>query len=222
MSQDLWIIVPRWTEFQHYRDRDPKWIKVYNNLLSSDDYLDLSGHRRAVLHGLWLAYAASGCELRLNTRSLSRRLQLKVTSADLDALEGGSWIGYATTPEKVTNEWASRYVSDDARATVLERDDHKCVVCGSTERLEIDHKTPISRGGTGEIENLQTLCRSHNRQKKDGASVPDLSSVSLPRVREEKREEEKRGAVGVGVNGSPDSPQPRLKSVKDQVRESLG
>lgn len=37
-----------------------------------------------------------------------------------------------------------------------------CVVCN---RLTIDHITPIHRGGTNEISNLQFLCRSHNSKK---------------------------------------------------------
>lgn len=31
--------------------------------------------------------------------------------------------------------------------------------------LEIDHIVPVSEGGGNEIENLQWLCRYHNRQK---------------------------------------------------------
>ncbi len=54
-----WIVIPRWEEFQHYRDRDPKWIKVYTRLLADPDYLALTVRSRAVLHGLWMLYAAS-------------------------------------------------------------------------------------------------------------------------------------------------------------------
>ena len=49
-----WIEIPNWDRFQHYRDRDPPWIKFYTELLHDPDYLALSGDQRAILHGLWL------------------------------------------------------------------------------------------------------------------------------------------------------------------------
>ena len=44
----------------------------------------------------------------------------------------------------------------------------KCFYCGRTNRiryLEIDHKYPLSRGGSNEIDNLQLLCTPCNMRK---------------------------------------------------------
>jgi hypothetical protein len=41
----------------------------------------------------------------------------------------------------------------------------KCAACGSMENLVIDHKVPISRGGSDSDENLQPLCRPCNISK---------------------------------------------------------
>jgi 5-methylcytosine-specific restriction endonuclease McrA len=38
----------------------------------------------------------------------------------------------------------------------------KCVRCGSTENLELEHITPISQGGSNHIENLTTMCAECN------------------------------------------------------------
>lgn len=41
----------------------------------------------------------------------------------------------------------------------------KCVGCGRTERLTIDHIIPRSAGGGDDWSNLQTLCHYCNTQK---------------------------------------------------------
>ena len=42
-----------------------------------------------------------------------------------------------------------------------------CVHCGSTQKLEVDHIIPTSRGGEHSEHNFQILCRKCNRSKKD-------------------------------------------------------
>lgn len=51
------------------------------------------------------------------------------------------------------------------RREVFAHDNWMCVYCKSKRRLEIDHVTPIAKGGTDERSNLQTLCRTCNRRK---------------------------------------------------------
>lgn len=61
-------------------------------------------------------------------------------------------------------------VSNKMRFAVYERDGYKCRHCGKsdlTENLEIDHIKPISKGGKSTYDNLQTLCRSCNKNKGD-------------------------------------------------------
>lgn len=91
------IVIAGWDRFQHYKDRWPPWIKNYTELLADDDYLSLSGHRRSILHGLWLAYAMSHGRLTDDTASLSRRLSLRVTTADLEALNHAGFIHFSAS-----------------------------------------------------------------------------------------------------------------------------
>ena len=44
------------------------------------------------------------------------------------------------------------------RAKIFARDFWRCRKCGAASRLELDHKVPLSKGGTDESENLQALC----------------------------------------------------------------
>jgi 5-methylcytosine-specific restriction endonuclease McrA len=46
------------------------------------------------------------------------------------------------------------------------------VKCGQSAKndgvaVEVDHIVPVAKGGTNDIENLQTLCRNCNQGKKD-------------------------------------------------------
>ena len=83
-------------------------------------------------------------------------------------------------------EWQSigntyRATRDDRRARskgwyklrfiVLKRDDYRCQICGRDAqdgiKLEVDHKTPVAKGGTDDPLNLWTLCFDCNRGKRD-------------------------------------------------------
>ena len=54
------------------------------------------------------------------------------------------------------------------RHEVFKRDGYRCRECGASKdetSLEIDHIVPVAKGGTNDIDNLQTLCRECNRMK---------------------------------------------------------
>jgi 5-methylcytosine-specific restriction endonuclease McrA len=47
----------------------------------------------------------------------------------------------------------------------LEVLNYKCQMCGTYERITIDHIIPLTKGGTNHIDNLQPLCHSCNSSK---------------------------------------------------------
>ncbi len=51
------------------------------------------------------------------------------------------------------------------REGIKARDGHKCVYCGSSENLTVDHVRPKSKGGTDTADNLVTACRPCNQAK---------------------------------------------------------
>lgn len=50
------------------------------------------------------------------------------------------------------------------REEIFERDNYKCFYCGGAAN-EIDHKNPISRGGTDSKRNVVACCKSCNKEK---------------------------------------------------------
>jgi group II intron reverse transcriptase/maturase len=75
--------------------------------------------------------------------------EMKTTTPFPDIPFPRFWEGQ-TTPAKA--DWA------DLRPTVLERDGHRCAQCGSLENLHVHHRQARRRGGTNQMDNLQTLC----------------------------------------------------------------
>lgn len=54
-------------------------------------------------------------------------------------------------------------ISQNKRARILSSG--KCVVCGATENLTVDHIIPLAKGGNNSESNLQVMCKSCNSRK---------------------------------------------------------
>lgn len=50
---------------------------------------------------------------------------------------------------------------------VYARDQFKCIICGSSRDLTVDHVWPLIRGGTNDETNLASMCSKHNSAKSD-------------------------------------------------------
>lgn len=73
---------------------------------------------------------------------------------------------------KQSAQYQRSLMTDKLRYQVLNRDGHRCVICGASARdgvkLHVDHILPVSKGGKTELSNLRTLCERCNLGK--GAS----------------------------------------------------
>ena len=62
----------------------------------------------------------------------------------------------------------TRVIPSEVKVEVWRRDNGRCVKCGATDNLHLDHVLPFSRGGTSLLaENIQILCARHNLEKHD-------------------------------------------------------
>lgn len=95
---ERWIVVPNWEKFQHYKDRNPAWIKLYTELQDKDEWLDLSLRLRGMLCGIWLLYAKSGQQLGASPARLGRMLgESTVRVRDLERLESAGFITFSAS-----------------------------------------------------------------------------------------------------------------------------
>lgn len=86
----------------------------------------------------------------------SGKKQSRTAAAIAASLRRAAWVAAA-----------GGLIAKEVRAAVFEQDGRRCRKCGATERLSLDHKRPISKGGTNDRANLQTLCVPCNSAKCD-------------------------------------------------------
>lgn len=65
----------------------------------------------------------------------------------------------------------TRYIPARVRHAVWKRDGGRCVGCGTTVNLHLDHRTPFIHGGPASVENLRLVCANSNLRR--GASGLD-------------------------------------------------
>ena len=66
--------------------------------------------------------------------------------------------------------YTKKTISHKTKLKVLAGDKYQCKHCGTNENLTVDHIIPESKGGSSELDNLQTLCASCNSKK--GVKLP--------------------------------------------------
>jgi len=87
---ERWVVVRNWDKFQHYKDREPLWIKLYLELRDSDEWSGLSWAQRGLLVSIWMEFGASRGVLRAS--SLSQRCRQKTRKDTLDSLVSAGFI----------------------------------------------------------------------------------------------------------------------------------
>lgn len=97
-----------------------------------------------------------------------------LTKIFLEDIEPNSIINseFAKKENKNKDKETRDPISPKLRFEVFRRDKYVCQYCGAAGpkvELEVDHKIPVSRGGTDDIDNLTTACFKCNRGK--GVSV---------------------------------------------------
>jgi hypothetical protein len=150
VSPELWIEIANWDRFQHYKDRNPPWIKNYTELLHNPNYLELPLRLRGILHGLWLLYAASHRKLPASTSYINRALGLATEWEARKQARQRRELG-----ESVVSEWRERGESlvsgwrVDGESPVRMRDLNRLEHSGFIKLVAI---TPLDLARSREVE----------------------------------------------------------------------
>lgn len=193
------LSVKNFEQFQHYKDRTPPWIKLYNELLEDYEFSALKDTSKAHLMLIWLLASRSNNQIPYDAKWIANKIGAN-TPVDLDALLDSGFLIEDGEPHQPA-DWGSRYIKKTDKDAVWERDGGACTACGSRKRIEYDHIIPVSKGGTSAASNLQLLCASCNRKKRvrstryadTETSVQTTTNArSLERETERETEGEKR------------------------------
>ena len=83
--------VRNWDEFQHYKDRDPAWIKLYNRLLDDYSFGLLPDSRKWHLIGIFLLASRHNNRVPRDPAWVSRKIGAQVP-VDLGLLERAGFL----------------------------------------------------------------------------------------------------------------------------------
>lgn len=145
-------------------------VKFDTRFIHAPDVLFLSD-RAFRLHVASICWSASHSTATViparNLTHISRVRQAAKAAAELVA--AGLWSkredgDFVIVHDAFTIEREPSY-GPGQRERIYARDGHRCVTCGATEDLTLDHIHPRSRAGNDSDKNLRTLCRPCNSSK---------------------------------------------------------
>lgn len=87
-----------------------------------------------------------------NSKSSSKRSRIAKAKTGLTGTRAEKWYG-------------SKWIRPEKRRAIYNRDANKCVYCGKSHDLTLDHVVSAEAGGTNDVSNLVTACRSCNSRK---------------------------------------------------------
>lgn len=171
-----------------------RWFRFYDETLNDPKTLKLSDKTFRVWVGILCAASKNDGKIPLfDDLVLMLRMKPTKLQPEIEKLIAAELIDHDDDGMKPHNWDKRQFISDSSvervkrhrakraanglqsqwtvpkalRHEVYQRDSFECVYCGSEDDLTIDHKTPELRGGTHDIDNLQTACRSCNGAKRD-------------------------------------------------------
>ena len=99
--------VKNFEKFQHYKDRSPPWIKLYNDLLDDYEFGRLQDASKMHLVAIWLLASRYENEIPWDAKWIATRINAK-SPVDLDALESAGFIQKINMVQNASDALAER------------------------------------------------------------------------------------------------------------------
>jgi hypothetical protein len=144
--------VAKFAEFQHYRQRNPPWIKLHTALLDEERYIALPDAQKAALMGLFLQAARSNNKIMNDARWLQGKLGMKV-KPDLEMLAARKWL-------------VPYHDASDPVEVNRQRGSSKTLASGASKALARDARDAQDTQETNKKTNKTPTCNTQNSDKK--------------------------------------------------------
>lgn len=156
------------------RQPDDGYLLVPTGIYDAPTYRRLTIEAQVLyLHGMLEMVRLGSTDLVPYEWTVTRVPQRHTRDAAVQLLlDGGYWLDVALGFQVL--DWSGiqvhlgltrAHISNSTRQTVYARDGHRCVVCGTADRLSLDHIIPWSASGSDKPDNLRTLCVPCNSRK---------------------------------------------------------
>lgn len=112
------LSVKNWDQFQHYKDRNPPWIKLHNSLLEDYEFECLHDASKGHLLCIWMLASRTENKIPYDSEWVGRKIGAS-TPVDLDSLiTAGFLVSNQPLPDVEHN--ASAVIADDKQSAIPE------------------------------------------------------------------------------------------------------
>lgn len=157
--QRVHLAVKNFQHFQHYGDRKPIWIKLYNDLLDDYDFAQLSEESRFHLVMIWLLASRHDNRIPHDAAWIGQRINAR-RPVDLDVLISAGFL--------VVREHASNVLAETEQVACLDVDVEE----------EKNRKEKEQPRASNDVENtISEIIRCANRGMIDGGKLPNARPI---------------------------------------------
>jgi hypothetical protein len=115
MAEQRFLRIVNWDRFQHYRDRNPPWIKLYRDLLTSQTWVTLDDAGRVLAIACMMLAAATGNKIPFDPAYV-RRVAYLNRDPDFSALLSLNFLEVFTEPASNSLAPCKRVASTEREA----------------------------------------------------------------------------------------------------------
>lgn len=207
-----YLEVVSWAEFQHYKDRNPPWIKLHNQLLENYDYTCLPDAAKSHLLGIWMLASRTDNRIPNNAQWISNKLSATET-VNLKLLFDSNFIKI----HHASNPLAD--CSDDRTVTVPSEEE-------SRDRGEAETEKSKSRFTPPSLQQVSEYCLTRSNQVDPQAFIDHYKTNGWMRGKNKIKDWKacvrtwEKNSTG-GQNGTNRQVFNRPLSTRDRVREAI-
>jgi uncharacterized phage protein (TIGR02220 family) len=141
-----YLKVKNWEDFQHYKDRTPPWIKLYNHLLDDFDFSCLPDASKAHLLSIWLLASRTNNKIPNNPKWIGNKINA-TESVDINSLIQSGFIEVIPSENKelqTSEQDASKMLHNTEQDACTEREERESREEESREELLSDKSDAIT------------------------------------------------------------------------------